>query len=329
MAEPGKPDDIIDAVSEPVPPRRRGAAYGGVIVVALLVVLAVAGAVYGPALLARYLPGDETGLVQVQGEIGKLGGQIGGQTRDLADLRTQLEAQARQLREVATLATTQTTKLGAVESGLAELAAKLAERNRDDPALADKVAALTKTLEDLMEARAAAADDMRAAALVLAVGQLRDTALRGAPYATELDAVNQLGAAPADTALAAAAARGIPSIADLQAGFAQLAPRLAASAEDGDGQDWLAPLRRLFARIVSIRRTGEVAGDGNEAVVARIEQRLAARDLEAAVDEAGKLSGAAADLARDWRARAERRVAVEKSLEALHKTAIARLARKS
>lgn len=308
-------DEIIDAVAEPVKPARR-TPWTGVVVLVLVLALAGLAAVFGPQWLAQFRPAPP----QQDAAIPALQQQVEALSRRVAELAARPEPGPR----IAALEKAIEGGLAEMKNTIADLSGKLDERNRDDPALSAKVAALAKNLDDLMEARAAGANEIRAAAVVLAVGQVRDAALAGGSYAAPLEALRQLGPdLIVPSALSSAAASGIATPAQLQAQFITLVPLLVAEAT---GDDWLAPMRRLFHRLVSVRRTGEVAGATNEARVARAEAKLAAGELAAAATELGELDGPARELAADWRRRAQQRVAVLTALDAMQTSAIGRLA---
>ena len=308
-------DQIIDAVAEPVKPARR-TPWTAVIVLVLVIALAGLAAVFGPQWLAQFRPAPP----QQDAAIPALQQQVEALSRRVAELAARPEPGPR----LSALEKAIEGGLADLKSNVTDLAGKLDERNRDDPALSAKVAALAKNLDDLLEARAAGANEMRAAAVVLAVGQVRDAALAGGPYAAPLDALRQLGPdLSVPSALSSAAASGIATRAQLQAQFNALVPLLVAEAA---GDDWLAPVRRLFQRLVSVRRTGEVAGATNEARVARAEAKMAGGDLAAAATELGELDGPARELAADWRRRATQRVSVLAALDTMQSSAIGRLA---
>lgn len=210
------------------------------------------------------------------------------------------------------------------------------ERTLPDLAAANRVEALDKRLAAaeaatgaLQKERTSAADSSaRQAALVLALGRLRAAADAGNPFAAELVTVERLldSPPPALAAMRVSAATGAPTVAQLQARFAPLAPGIVrAAATAPDPAWWEAALQRVRG-LVTVRRTGEVAGDSADAIVARTEARLKANDLAAALAELGKLTGPAAQAAAAWRAEAERRRDLDRALADLDAAATAALA---
>ncbi len=241
-------------------------------------------------------------------------------------------------------------KLAALEHSYAELAARPEPKPAIDAtqlaALADQLAALkldiTKlgTDMDAMRTRLAAledaskktvASDMRQAAFVLALGQLRAALAERAPYGQALDTVALLAAGddaaqPALAALKEHATSGIPTLGALQSSYdaASLAAARAAMAADRAGL-----LGRIWARLrqlVVVRRIdGEDAGDGTDAVLARAGARLSAGDLKSAVEALAALKGNPAEAMAPWLADARARLAAEAALDSLGARAIAHL----
>lgn len=166
--------------------------------------------------------------------------------------------------------------------------------------------------------------------LVLAVGQLRQTVLSGAPYSAPLAAVTALmGNDPelraAAEALAPTAAAGIVTLRALSDQFPAMARAVLRAESAETGSFWRRTLRRVTS-LVTVRRVGEVEGAETDAVLARAERRLAAGELAAAVGLIEGLDGPAIEAARDWLARAKARQTALAALAGLQRRAIAGLA---
>ncbi len=168
-----------------------------------------------------------------------------------------------------------------------------------------------------------------AAVLVAASGQLRARIARGGSFAADLAAVKSLLSDPSVSQamdnIQPHAAGGVASVEALARRFSLIAAGLATSVSV-DKSDWLARAWARLAALVSVRRTGEVSGDGNEARVARAEARLAQGDLAAAVAEVSALTSASLERAGDWLAAAQARLAVEAALDQLSRHAVQRMA---
>lgn len=200
----------------------------------------------------------------------------------------------------------------------AALAALMAENRRLGSELARVQGEIDRLQSGIVDQTADRAS-VRRAELQLAVGQLRDAALAGRPFAAELALARELGsAANAGTALAQAAARGVETRASLQQRFPALANAMVAAARGGDLQGRWAELAERLQGLLSIRRVGDIAGDDAGARVARAEARLARDDLAGALAAFDGVQGAAWTApARDWIDAARLRLGVERELAAL------------
>jgi len=199
--------------------------------------------------------------------------------------------------------------------------------------LNDRLAALetqAKTLGDDLtnlsqENAEAGLKRQRAAALVLAIGQLRGALGGEAPFAAELAAAADLGKADSDLAaklsptldaLQPFANDGAPTLAQLQADFpaekiAQGAAADTAGETVGAETSWLQKTFSRLSELVTVRPVGEVEGDGALAHLARGEARLGNGDLTGAVAEIKALTGQAGEAAKAWLTKAEARLAVD------------------
>jgi hypothetical protein len=190
-----------------------------------------------------------------------------------------------------------------------------------------------KRLNETEKARVAlSAAGSREAALVAAIGQLREAVRSGRPFTAELETVRAM--VPAGTpwdgalkALAPAAAKGVVTLAVLRGRFPAAATRIVRADRVGSGATWLDRTWERAKSVVVIRRTGpNVAGDTAEALVAQAEARLDDGDLAGAVAQIGKLRGPAAAAAAPWREAAEAHLAALKSVSILHAEALKRIA---
>lgn len=171
-------------------------------------------------------------------------------------------------------------------------------------------------------------------ALIVAIGQLREAALSGGAYAEALAPVKTIVAsdpelkAPLAT-LERFAAKGVPTVSRLRAGFERLAVDIVRAGRRPESGDWL---DRAWARarsIVIVRRTGkDVPGQTPEAIVARSEAKMSQGDLAGAVKTLEGLEGTARKAAEGWLSDAQDRLAVGAALRSLNRKAIALVSRK-
>jgi len=233
--------------------------------------------------------------------------------RDVDTLRHDLDAAAARLNAPDSLSPAEQKALDGLRGELGALDTRVG-------GLDDKIAALSAQRSSELQA---AAGDLAA---VLAVMQLRDALAGSAPFATELKTLKTLAAKRPDLKQAAAALApiepfadsGVPSLVTLEADFPAVARKVVAVAQAGEGEDWLAGVRRRLSSLVTVRPLGAVPGSAPADVVARAEALLGKDDLAGAVAQLDSLGGAPAAAAADWLARARARVAARAALVQLN-----------
>lgn len=150
---------------------------------------------------------------------------------------------------------------------------------------------------------------------VLAVARLRQSIDQGSSYAGALDGVRRLlgqDGLPAQSSAALAvleahASEGVASALVLNGEFASIAEDIMdADAVPENGGWWERAWARLTA-LVSVRPTGNVAGQDTPAIVARAEAALGRGDVSKAVSELEDLPARAAAAAEPWMKRAKAR----------------------
>ena len=168
----------------------------------------------------------------------------------------------------------------------------------------------------------------RAAAASLAAASLSEAAQSPAGFVEALAAAERLLPASADlAALRRLAPRGAPTRAPLLAAYPEAAARAAAAARvPSDEPGLLSSVSRALARLVSVRRTGDVRGSGPDALLARAEARLEAGDFDGALDQLAALPPPARDAMAGWLNRAERRAAIDRHVAAVRTRALQDLA---
>jgi len=197
------------------------------------------------------------------------------------------------------------------------------------PALSDAaspdVAKLSARMAILETRQAHAA---QAAAAVLASAAVAEASQGSGSFADELATLRASSPpSPELETLARLAAAGAPSRAALASSFPGYAAR-AASAARAPGEKAGLGDRIAYAltKIVSLRRVGDVAGDGPDALLARAERLVDDGDLDRAFRQLDRLPPAAREAMAPWRARAERRAEIDRAAQALRARALAELA---
>lgn len=221
-------------------------------------------------------------------------------------------------------------RLTAIEDGAGDAGTAARELRTSLDALRDRMAALaseTDALSSRIDAVAEAAASQRGqadaeaaqkAALVLALGRLRDVAATGAAFPGAWNSVVELGVDPAEHAVIADAAQhGVPTADALRQRFPAAADAALTAERIGGDDTWYGAAFQRLGNLVSVRRVGEVEGTGVEAIVTRAEYRLQEGNLEAALAELDGLSGPPADAVASWRAAAEQRLKLEQAIRTL------------
>lgn len=159
-------------------------------------------------------------------------------------------------------------------------------------------------------------------ALVVSLGGLRAAAQSGRPFGTELQTVRALSVSleapqlidPLER-LSGIAETGLPTLVGLQRSFGALAGRASRGA-GADDDTWVGLTVDRVTSLVTVRRTGQLAGDSAEAIVARTEGLLQEGDLSRAVAEADGLAGQSPEVDA-WLQRAHVRLDAERALDDL------------
>ena len=223
-------------------------------------------------------------------------------------------------------------RVGALESRIAEVAPAsgsedaMAALRIELAALADKLATLESDLARLEVNRNAQANAARATALAVALTNLRRSLERGEAFAPELDTVKKLSSVTLSTEiLDGFSAQGVPTEASLQEsfrGFARKALRAANRSQDGS---IIGQIVESARSVVQVRPTGEPEGDAPEAIIARIETRVEAGELDDALVETEKLSGEAAVELLPWVNQVKNRLSANEEMNEIEARLLAAL----
>ena len=247
----------------------------------------------------------------------------------LAALETTLKPLAEQARSAVAANEALAARASAAEAAVKALNDKVAELGRNVEQ-ATQVARSADQHANVAsrEASAGTAQD-RVVRLAVATTALRDVVMRGEPFAAELAAVKPLVTDPARLGpLEAYAASGVPSTATLARDLTALVPAIAAAAAPANRDGGM--LDRLQAsaeRFVRIRPVNETPGDDPLAVIARVEGRASAQQIDAARTELAKLPADVRAPAQGWAATAEKRASALAAVQSLQREAVAALAK--
>jgi len=168
----------------------------------------------------------------------------------------------------------------------------------------------------------------QAAAAALSAAAVVEASQGSGPFAQQLAGLTASSPpSPELAALGRLAEAGAPSRAALAASFPDYAARAASAARaPGEGAGLGDQITYALSRIVSLRRVGDVPGNGVDAVLARAERQVEDGDLDRALSTLDRLPARPRAALADWRARAERRADIDRNAAALRARALQALA---
>lgn len=193
------------------------------------------------------------------------------------------------------------------------------------PAVTSETAALEGRLQRVEATQAGLAD---AATAALAAAALSQAAQTSGPFEEELAAVDRLmPGSPDGLALRRLARLGAPSRAALAADYRALSQKVAVAANaPGPDAGFFAQAGYALSYIISVRRV-EAAPTAQPTALMRFEAQVSDGDLETALATLETLPPQARERLIAWRARAERRVEIDRRVAGLRAEALAHLER--
>jgi hypothetical protein len=173
-----------------------------------------------------------------------------------------------------------------------------------------------RRIADIAKAQSAVETNSKAAALSIALYNLRRAANEGKPFAAELKSVAAMSPVPLDLGpLEARRDLGLRSLDQLQTDFDTAANKAIDAENAPSDQSLSSELWSKVKSFVRIRRKGNVEGDTTRAILARVEQRLKTGDLQHAASEAEALKGPAAEALAPWLSETKAKIAANAALE--------------
>jgi hypothetical protein len=190
------------------------------------------------------------------------------------------------------------------------------------------VAALNGRIDQLVQSQHRSAS---AAGAALAASELGEAAQSSRPFADQLAALDPiLPDSSALRTLRPLAAQQTPSRAALAADFAVEADHVAvASRAPPKGSGLIKRLLHTLTAVLTIRRVDKLTGDSPDAVLARAQRQVDDGDLEDALTTLNDLPPAGREAIAAWRARAARRVVIDRLIAAIRQGAAQDLAEAS
>jgi hypothetical protein len=165
-----------------------------------------------------------------------------------------------------------------------------------------------------------------AAAIGIVAGVMEDRLAAGAPFGSELAALQRLRVDPAELAALQAVVHGAPTGGALAASFDAIAPKVLAATSQGEGGGGVDRFLAHMRNLIRVRNLNETAGDDPQAMVSQIEAACRRGDITGALAAFGKLPEAAREAAGDWPTQAGARQAADAALQSIREAAIGRLA---
>lgn len=244
------------------------------------------------AQLATVLPELETVTGTVQDELSKLTARVATlettqtpaaaaapATADPA-VTEQLAAFASRLDALTQNASADPETLAAFQADLAALRDQVKAAETQLAAAQQQIIALSETADS------SASEGAAAVRLPLIFSALEDAFTSGRPYETELAALRQaLPDLLVPESVAGRATTGQPRPDVVQTSLTAALPDILAGRPIDAQAGWQGATLDWFRGLVAMRPSGAVEGDGPDAVVARLESAVAARDFATAMDE--------------------------------------------
>lgn len=214
-------------------------------------------------------------------------------------------------------------RLDALGTRLDAAAAKADSAASSASGNADAIASLKSDMEGIKKQLAASAGQPKIARAIAAAA-LKSAIDRGGPFATELQTFASV--APKSAALASLdklAGKGVATIGELQAEFPAVADRIVAATTPVDKKaGFFGQLVDSARSLVKVRPVGMVAGNGPDAIVARMGAALKAGDIDRVLKEWSSLPEAGKKASQDFADRMRARQEADKAVAAALSQAI-------
>jgi hypothetical protein len=309
-SKPATDSKTFAASSSNVKSNDNGSGNSGVLLAGIvggLVALVAAGSMQ----YAGYLPpfssstGSSDELASLKTEVSSLRQQISNAPQTTADTSALETRMAALESSTASGGGDVTDKLASLESTLSTLQS---EKAAQDAANAD----LTRRLSDAETKINEPRDDIEVARAIASAG-LKAAIDRGGPFLTELDTLSRVTPDdPAIQSLRPFANTGVPSRSELTRNFPDVANAMLDSLNQTDpNQGIVDRLAESAMSLVKVRPVGNVEGEGAEAKIARIEDKLRNGDLKGASLEWDGLPEPAKTASKDFKTSLDARGQVE------------------
>ncbi|WP_416334257.1 COG4223 family protein [Agrobacterium cavarae] len=249
--------------------------------------------------------GSSTELAALKSQVASLQQQIAqapkGQTADTSALEQRLAALE-----------SSTASGGDASAKISQLETTLSTLQSERAAEEHKIASLTQRL-DAAETKINEPRDDVEVARAIASAALKAAIDRGGPFLTELDTLSKVTPDdPAIQSLRPFANTGVPTRAELVRRFPDVANAMLAALRPTDPNEGIIDrLANSAMSLVKVRPVGNVEGEGDDAKIARMEDKLQNGDLKGAALEWDALPEAAKTASAEYKKSLDARIQVE------------------
>ncbi|MDP9573674.1 UNVERIFIED_ORG: hypothetical protein J2W66_004176 [Agrobacterium larrymoorei] len=301
-----KPSAATISTSRDAKPQGNSGLIAAGIVGGLIALLAAGSMQYAGVLPSSSADsGSSTELAALKSQVASLQQQIAqapkGQTADTSALEQRLAA----LESSTASGGDASAKISQLETTLSTLQS---ERAAED----QKIASLTQRL-DAAETKINEPRDDVEVARAIASAALKAAIDRGGPFLTELDTLSKVTPDdPAIQSLRPFANTGVPTRAELVRRFPDVANAMLTALRPTDPNEGIFDrLANSAMSLVKVRPVGNVEGEGDDAKIARMEDKLQNGDLKGAALEWDALPEAAKTASADYKKSLDARIQVE------------------
>ncbi|WP_313060093.1 hypothetical protein [Agrobacterium cavarae] len=301
-----KPSAATTSTSRDTKPQGNSGLIAAGIVGGLIALLAAGSMQYAGVLPSRSADsGSATELAALKSQVASLQQQIAeapkGQTADTSALEQRLAA----LESSTASGGDASAKISQLETTVSTLQS---ERAAED----QKIASLTQRL-DAAETKINEPRDDVEVARAIASAALKAAIDRGGPFLTELDTLSKVTPDdPAIQSLRPFANTGVPTRAELVRRFPDVANAMLTALRPTDPNEGIFDrLANSAMSLVKVRPVGNVEGEGDDAKIARMEDKLQNGDLKGAALEWDALPEAAKTASAEYKKSLDARIQVE------------------
>ncbi len=238
--------------------------------------------------------------------------------QNLADVKAATENLQRKLDDLSDASARLAAQFATLKSDIrtqSEGVAKAETVKSEMSAIERKMAALAAKIDAIGERETEQRENAKRVLLSLELANLKRAIEKGASFERELGEIRQLAGGDYNLAGLENYKTGATlTLVSLQEGFRPLIAKILSRASGKEESTVLDRIISNATNIVRIRRTGETEGDSAEAVLARMEARLKAGNLEAVLTEAKKLQPTIREPAEKWLSQVEARHTIDSGL---------------